>query len=279
MNQKTIAISAVQVGKRARKDLGDLESLANSMKEHGLLHPIVITPQRRLVAGLRRIAAARVLGWAEIPVTEVDVEDMLSAERDENEIRKAFTPSEAVQIGKLIEEREKPKAKERQRASRFKPGHDEQNHGGARSATACKQGAEGGKGAARLVVNIAGKAVGLSRRKYKKAKAVVSAAEENPEKYGDLPEMMDESSVESAFEEMERRQGKRNNRHPVHRKTHYLKAEKAISKALNLLEGLLLGLESVTITELDKDKANNLGLQLLQLTRRFSKLGRQLKHG
>ncbi|MHB1425082.1 MAG: ParB N-terminal domain-containing protein [Gemmataceae bacterium] len=34
----------------------------------GLLHPIVVTTDHRLVAGRRRLAAAKELGWVDIPV-------------------------------------------------------------------------------------------------------------------------------------------------------------------------------------------------------------------
>lgn len=48
-----------------------------------------------------RIAA---LGWPDIPVRVVDVADLISAERDENQVRKDFTPSEAVAIARVIDE-------------------------------------------------------------------------------------------------------------------------------------------------------------------------------
>ena len=48
---KTFPISAIQVGKRHRKDLGDIRALARSIQEIGLLHPVVIRPDRKLIAG------------------------------------------------------------------------------------------------------------------------------------------------------------------------------------------------------------------------------------
>jgi hypothetical protein len=35
----------IQVGFRYRKDLGDLRTLADSIAEVGLLHPVVVTPK------------------------------------------------------------------------------------------------------------------------------------------------------------------------------------------------------------------------------------------
>jgi len=108
----TIAITDVTVGKRHRYDLGDIAGLAESMTEVGLLHPIVITENNRLVAGERRLAAARSLGWEEIDAsvckTVGDAASMLRAEADENTCRKAFTPTEAEAIAQSREALLKP---------------------------------------------------------------------------------------------------------------------------------------------------------------------------
>src|ERR1035437_3651123 len=66
-------IDQIQVGFRYRKDLGGLWSLADSISEVGLLHPVVVTPEGRLIAGQRRLGACRLLGWPEVPVTVVDL--------------------------------------------------------------------------------------------------------------------------------------------------------------------------------------------------------------
>ena len=76
----TIAIGDIVIGKRFRRTLGRLETLVCSIREVGLLHPIVVTADRRLVAGQRRLEACRTLGWTEIPVRVVDLEDLLRAE-------------------------------------------------------------------------------------------------------------------------------------------------------------------------------------------------------
>jgi ParB family transcriptional regulator, chromosome partitioning protein len=47
------AISAITIGNRHRRDLGDVSGLANSIAELGLLHPIVIRADGRLIAGER----------------------------------------------------------------------------------------------------------------------------------------------------------------------------------------------------------------------------------
>lgn len=110
-----VALADVSVGKRHRYDLGDIAGLAESMTEVGLLHPIVITEDRRLVAGERRLAAARALGWTEINATVCrtvgDAASMLRAEADENTCRKAFTPTEAEAIARSREALLKPLAR------------------------------------------------------------------------------------------------------------------------------------------------------------------------
>lgn len=93
------AVALIVVGERDRDDFGDITSLARSIEEVGLLHPVVVTPDRRLVAGGRRLAAVTQLGWREVPVTVVDLasaESVLRAEADENTCRKDLTPTEAA---------------------------------------------------------------------------------------------------------------------------------------------------------------------------------------
>lgn len=93
-----VAINDITVVDRHRTDLGDLDGLARSMKELGQLQPIVVTTNLRLVAGGRRLAAAKALGWLEIDAKIVDnlsqASDLLRAERDENTCRQAFRPTE-----------------------------------------------------------------------------------------------------------------------------------------------------------------------------------------
>ena len=62
---ETRPIDSITVsGHRFRKDFGDLIGLAASMRELGLLQPIVVTTDGRLLCGERRLRAAKLLGWA-----------------------------------------------------------------------------------------------------------------------------------------------------------------------------------------------------------------------
>ena len=82
--------------------MGDLDGLAASITEHGLLHPIVVTPERLLIAGERRLEAVRRLGWPTIPIRILTPADLLRAEADENRVRADFTPSEAVAVADAL---------------------------------------------------------------------------------------------------------------------------------------------------------------------------------
>lgn len=61
-----------------RKDFGDLAELADSIKEKGILEPVLIRPKNgkfEIVAGERRFRAAQIAGLSEIPCIEHDIAD------------------------------------------------------------------------------------------------------------------------------------------------------------------------------------------------------------
>jgi len=73
--------------------MGDLDSLVESIKEKGLLQPVTITPEFELLAGERRVTAARAAGLAEIPALlreKKDAVDAREVELVENLVRKDF---------------------------------------------------------------------------------------------------------------------------------------------------------------------------------------------
>lgn len=88
---------------RFRKDFGDIDALAASIAEIGLLQPIGIDSNYRLVFGERRLRACLSLGWEKIPARTVHLDSILKGELAENEFRKDFTHSERVAIGEAIE--------------------------------------------------------------------------------------------------------------------------------------------------------------------------------
>lgn len=79
-----------------------VKALADSMKEIGLITPILVRPDDkfgmgfRLIAGAHRLAAAKMLKWDNITAIVVDVDylDARIAEIDENLIRNELTPAE-----------------------------------------------------------------------------------------------------------------------------------------------------------------------------------------
>ena len=135
-------ISEIQVPKRIRKNLGDLESLEASIEAVGLLHPVVIDENKRLIAGARRIAAFQHLGRENIPAVMVrdltDANRKLRAEGDENLERLDFAPTEAVAYKRRMEPILKAAAKERQVDAGKMHGRGKKPIGGAKLAQAIK---------------------------------------------------------------------------------------------------------------------------------------------
>jgi ParB family chromosome partitioning protein len=102
---KKINIASIKIGSRHRKDMGDLRSLAESIQEEGLLQPIGLTDRLELVFGERRLLAIRdILKRKSILARIVNVSSIIAGEFQENEIRKDFTASERVAIGKTLKE-------------------------------------------------------------------------------------------------------------------------------------------------------------------------------
>jgi ParB family chromosome partitioning protein len=168
-----LPLAAIKIGVRQRRELGDIEALMESIRTVGLLHPLVVRPDGLLIAGFRRHSAIKRLGWDQVPVTVVtgldEARQLLLAERDENVCRKDFLPSEAVALGLALEEIERPKAKERQQATRAKKGKKVgAAQGGGNLPPPC---AANGKSRDKV-----GEAVGLSGQTYQRAKAVVESA-------------------------------------------------------------------------------------------------------
>ncbi len=93
-------IEEIVIRKRIRKNLGDLNSLMESMKKYGLLNPITITRDNVLIAGHRRLESAKRLGWETISVRITDGDDQsrqLEIEIEENTHRKNLTTDELAE--------------------------------------------------------------------------------------------------------------------------------------------------------------------------------------
>jgi DNA modification methylase/ParB-like chromosome segregation protein Spo0J len=104
---KRILLSEIHVDERFRQDLGDIEKLAENLAKRGTFHPLVITPDYRLLAGGRRFAAARFLKWEEIDCHIIDEVDDITAreiELEENTQRKDLSWQEDNKLTAAIHE-------------------------------------------------------------------------------------------------------------------------------------------------------------------------------
>lgn len=119
----TVTVDSIIVGDRHRKDAGDLDALAASIHQLGLLQPITVTPDRVLVCGWRRLEAVKRLGWESIKVwVRSGISDpvtTLLAERDENTQRKDYTPLEKEALYREIKGLLREDAERRQAETRF----------------------------------------------------------------------------------------------------------------------------------------------------------------
>jgi len=100
-----VEIALIKDGKRLRKKR-DFILLAESIAGLGLMHPITVTSDMRLVAGYHRLQACKKLGWEKIPAFVVTLDSLKSRlmEIDENLIRNEL---DALERGEHLLERKK----------------------------------------------------------------------------------------------------------------------------------------------------------------------------
>lgn len=261
-------IDDIRVGDRVRKDMGDINALADSIKTHGLIHPPAVTSDGRLIAGHRRIQACIHLGMTDIPVRVIDVANLFAAERDENEVRKAFTPSEAVAIARVIEDQ-------------IKAGSAARRSAGAKARWAKQRGEEVKIGETPNSIQpafvTAAAAVGMADQRYRQAKEVVEAAEQDAAQFGDIAETMDTTgNVMSAHRELQRRRDKAPVRHAVLRKMHHRDPNREVERAITSLEGLAMGVERIDIAGLDAARTAQWAADIKQSTKTLNRFARSI---
>ncbi len=178
----TLPIGDIRVGTRFRKYLGDIDALAASIAEVGLLHPIVVTPTRELIAGERRIEAVKRLGWTNVPVTVVDLRDVVRGEAAENIVRADFQMSERHAILEALRPIEEQAARERMTLGKVATGSSP-------ARTRDRLGAY----------------VGLSGRTVEKLDVVMKAAEADPELAPIVAKMDATGKVDTAYRAITRR--------------------------------------------------------------------------
>lgn len=109
----TLKITDVKIGKRFREDLGskeELELLAVTVKDKGVLHPIIVDSKFQLISGRRRLEASKIAGVKTIPArirlskTELDKREV---ELIEDVARKDLQWQERSKLQKRIFELKK----------------------------------------------------------------------------------------------------------------------------------------------------------------------------
>lgn len=115
-----IDIDKIVVGERIRKDFGDIQELADDIKENTLLNALVVTPNGEgtylLIAGERRLRACKSLGYKAVTVNVVaaeDAEQALRMEISENECRKDFSMTERLAYAEKLQTIKAAEAKQR----------------------------------------------------------------------------------------------------------------------------------------------------------------------
>ncbi|MBS3099292.1 ParB N-terminal domain-containing protein [Candidatus Pacearchaeota archaeon] len=90
-----INIYEIRIRDRIRKELRDIDDLAESIKEIGLIQPIILTKDNELIAGHRRLLACKKLGSSKIECVKINPKDALhklDMELAENAKRDDFNP-------------------------------------------------------------------------------------------------------------------------------------------------------------------------------------------
>jgi ParB family chromosome partitioning protein len=242
---ETRPIESITVGDRVRQDLGDIDSLAESITNNGgLLQPILIQSDGTLIAGERRLAACKAIGRDQI---EVNIRNdftsataVLISERDENTCRKDFTPTEFVALGRKLEELERPAAEASRQATQGRPKKTD-----AESASVSR---DRHKNSTRSKVS---EALGISGSKYDEAKKVVAAAEAgDPVAIEAAKEMDRTGKVSPAYRKVKREKPAAPKPLDLSKERNRQRAEKQLErlwKLLAALDGARIGLETFDI--------------------------------
>jgi ParB family chromosome partitioning protein len=91
--------------KSLRKSIEDLSELTNSIREHGLLQPVLVRPHKsgfEIIAGNRRMNACKLLHWPKLPcyVTSLSDKEAFEASLIENIQRQTLNPMEEAEAFK-----------------------------------------------------------------------------------------------------------------------------------------------------------------------------------
>lgn len=89
-----VEIDSITIGDRIRRDFSHVPDLAESIKNEGLIQPVVLTYNRKLIAGESRIRACKTLGYKSIRAVfrgVLDESQLVVLEATENNARQNLT--------------------------------------------------------------------------------------------------------------------------------------------------------------------------------------------
>lgn len=100
---ETLKIADIKIGKRVRKQLGDIKKLALDLVTQGQIAPIGIDADNTLVYGYRRLVAMRDFVKRDtVLCVRVCVKSILRAEYSEDMTREPLTPSEKLELAEAM---------------------------------------------------------------------------------------------------------------------------------------------------------------------------------
>lgn len=104
----TLGVAQISTKNRIRESKGDLTLLTASIKKNGLFHPIIVDKDNVIIAGLRRLEAAKNAGLTRVPVLKFPIRHndlaALDIQSDENLCREPLTDAELekqIQLKKM----------------------------------------------------------------------------------------------------------------------------------------------------------------------------------
>ena len=104
---ETRKISEIKIKENVRTDYGDMTELAASIKMHGIIVPLIVDKDNNMIAGHRRLQAAKSQGMTEVPVVVEKGENRSALQIIENIHRKELDPIEEGEAFKAYMEKGK----------------------------------------------------------------------------------------------------------------------------------------------------------------------------
>lgn len=272
-----INIEEIKVTNRIRKDYGDIQELAEDIRENGLINPPVITPDTyELIAGERRLRAMKELGYSQIevrPMSVKDAEHQLNLEISENETRKDFSKKERIDYARRLERIESVKADNRMKKGENQYSSPTQNF------------VEGKKGE---VIDIVATKLGIgSGETYRKEKYIVDNADSSTLEQWDKQDISthaayvkiksEKDALENKIKQLEKKEPEvidNTDYSSIRQKENELKQLQtkynSQSEKINILN------QRVAIFQEDSDKYRSLTTEIEKLTKDKSDIARRI---